>query len=53
MGLKGRGGEGGVWGALTCPTLLDAPLLLVSFSFPKETSWRIQCAPVLGESGCR
>lgn len=43
----------GVQVVLTCPTLLDAPLLLVSFSFPKETSWRIQCAPVLGESGCR
>lgn len=37
---------------LTCPLLFDAPLLFVSFSFPKEISWRIQWAPVLGESGC-
>ena len=36
----------------TWPVLLDAPLLFVSFSFPKEISWRIQCAPVFGESGC-
>lgn len=37
-----------------CPTwvtLLEAPLLFVSFSFPNDTSWRIQWAPVLGESG--
>lgn len=37
--------------AVTWVTLLDAPLLLVSLSFPNETSWRIQWAPVLGESG--
>lgn len=36
----------------TCPVLLDAPLLFVSFSFPNDISCRIQCAPVLGESGC-
>lgn len=36
----------------TCALLLLAPLLLVSFSLPKEISCRIQCAPVLGDSGC-
>ena len=35
----------------TWVTLLEAPLLFVSFSFPNDTSWRIQWAPVLGESG--
>lgn len=35
----------------TCALLLLAPLLFVSFSFPKEISCRIQCAPVLGDSG--
>lgn len=39
-------GRGPTW-----VTLLEAPLLFVSFSFPNETSWRIQWAPVLGESG--
>lgn len=37
---------------VTCPVLLEAPLLFVSFSFPNDISWRIQCAPVFGESGC-
>ncbi len=37
---------------ITWVELLEAPLLFVSFSFPKEISWRIQCAPVFGESGC-
>lgn len=32
--------------------LLELPLLLVSFSLPKETSCLIQWFPVLGESGC-
>lgn len=35
----------------TWVALLEAPLLFVSFSFPNDTSWRIQWAPVLGESG--
>lgn len=40
------------WNPITWVILFDAPLLLVSFSFPKEISCRIQWAPVLGESGC-
>lgn len=43
--------RGGVARSLTWVTLFEAPLLFVSFSFPNETSWRIQWAPVLGESG--
>lgn len=35
---------------LTCPN--GSRWLLVSLSFWKETSCRIQCAPVAGESGC-
>lgn len=31
--------------------LLFAPLLLVSFNFPKEISCLIQWEPVLGDSG--
>lgn len=48
-----KGGLKIKWTAgVTWPVLLEAPLLLVSFSFPNEISWRIQCAPVFGESGC-
>lgn len=36
--------------SLTCPK--GSRWLLVSFSFWKDTSCRIQCAPVAGESGC-
>lgn len=36
---------------VTCPGL-EPPLLLVNLSFPNEISWRIQCAPVFGESEC-
>lgn len=35
----------------TCVLLLLAPLLLVSFNFPKEISCLIQWEPVLGDSG--
>lgn len=35
----------------TCVLLLFAPLLLVSFNFPKEISCLIQWEPVLGDSG--
>lgn len=40
----------GLHQVLTCPN--GSRWLLVSLSFWKETSCRIQCAPVAGESGC-
>lgn len=45
-----RGCQAGPHEALTCPK--GSRWLLVSLSFWKETSCRIQCAPVAGESGC-
>lgn len=45
-----RGCQAGLHEALTCPK--GSRWLLVSLSFWKETSCRIQCAPVAGESGC-
>lgn len=45
-----QGWTGGALLVLTCPN--GSRWLLVSLSFWKETSCRIQCAPVAGESGC-